>query len=104
VNAVFSSSFKTDLVREETKYAEVSERLSGDLHERVAGLVREVIKWKGGDHVGPHGFPCRRAKPFPFYIYYKIEGETIYFLGLVHERRHPDFLKQQLSDDRFGGV
>jgi hypothetical protein len=49
--------------------------------------------------VGPHGFPCRRAKPFPFYVYYKIEGDTIYFLGLVHERRHPDFLKEQLSDD-----
>ena len=37
-------------------------------------------------------------------IYYEIEGNTIYFLGLVHERRHPDFLKEQLSDDRIGGV
>jgi hypothetical protein len=104
VNAVFGRGFKADLVREEARYAEISERLSGDFHERVAGLVREVIKWKGGDQVGPHGFPCRRAKPFPFYIYYQIEGDTIYFLGLVHERRHPAFLKQQLSDHRFGGV
>ena len=71
MNAVFSRGFKADLVREEARYAEISERLSGDFHERVAGLVREVIKWKGGDHVGPHGFPCRRAKPFPFYIYYR---------------------------------
>ena len=94
MNAVFSSSFKADLVREETKYAEISERLSGDFHERVAGIVREIIKWSGSDHVGPHGFPCRRTKPFPFYIYYKAEGGTIYFLGLVHERRHPDFLKK----------
>jgi hypothetical protein len=69
VNAVFSRGFKADLVREEARYAEISERLSGDFHERVAGLVREVIKWKGGDHIGPHGFPCRRAKPFPFYVY-----------------------------------
>lgn len=94
MNAVFSSSFKADLVREEKKYAEISERLSGDFHERVAGVVREIIKWNGSDHVGPHGFPCRRSKPFPFYIYYKVEGDTIYFLGLVHERRHPDFLKK----------
>jgi hypothetical protein len=56
--------------------------------------VREIIKWSGSDHVGPHGFPCRRTKPFPFYLYYKVEGDTIYFLGLVHERRHPDFLKK----------
>jgi hypothetical protein len=102
VNAVFSSDFKKDLLGEETRYAEVSERLAGDFHERVAGLVREVIKWKGGDHDGPHGFPCRRAKPFPFYVYYQIEGDTIYFLGLVHERRHPHFLKARLSEGRTG--
>ena len=95
MNAVFSSSFKTDLVREEARYAEISERLSGDFHERIAGLVREVIRWGGGDHVGPHGFPCRHARPFPFYLYYKVEGDTIYFLSLVHERRRPDFLKEQ---------
>ena len=35
---------------------------------------------------------------------YEIAGDTIHFLGLVHERRHPDFLKEQLSDDRFGAV
>jgi hypothetical protein len=33
VNAVFSRGFKADLVREEARYAEISERLSGDFHE-----------------------------------------------------------------------
>ena len=28
-------------------------RMSGDFHERIAGLVREVIKWKRGDHLRP---------------------------------------------------
>lgn len=45
---------------------------------------------------GPKAFPCRRATPFPSYICYSIVGDTIYFLGLVHERRHPDFLKERL--------
>ena len=75
----------------------ISERLGSAFKERVTGQAREIVKWKGGDHVGPHGFPCRRIRPFPFYICYSIVGDTIYFLGLVHERRHPDFLK-----DRFG--
>jgi hypothetical protein len=60
----------------------------------VAGQTREIIRWNGGDHAGPHGFPCRRTKPFPFFIYYEIQGDTIYFLGLVHERRRPDSLKE----------
>jgi len=94
VKVVFSRQFRADLLSEETKYHEISERLASAFHERVSGQAREIIRWKGGDHVGPHGFPCRRTRPFPFYVYYQIKGDTLYFLGLVHERRHPDFLKK----------
>ena len=100
MKAIFSRQFRDDLVREEGKYCEISERLEGALHERVAGQTREIIRWRGGDHVGPHGVPCRRTKPFPFFIYYQVQGETIYFLGLVHERRHPDFLKDLMAITR----
>lgn len=100
MKAIFSRQFRADLHREEARYREISERLAGAFHERVAGQTREIIRWRGGDHVGPHGFPCRRTKPFPFYIYYAVRGETIYFLGLVHERRHPDFLKELLAAPR----
>ena len=95
MKAIFSRQFRDDLHREEANYREISERLASAFRERVAGQTREVIRWKGGDHVGPHGFPCRRTRPFPFYIYYSIRSDVVYFLGLVHERRHPDFLKGQ---------
>jgi hypothetical protein len=87
------------LLQAEAKYAEISERLASAFRERIAGQTRQVITWKGGDHVGPHGFPCRRAKPFPFYIYYIVEQDIIYFLGLVHERRHPNYLKKRIADE-----
>lgn len=99
MKAVFSKRFKDDLLEQETKYAEISERLASAFRERVAGQVRQIIKWKGGDHVGPHGFPCRRTKPFPYYIYYAVEQDSIYFIGLVHERRHPDYLKKQIEPE-----
>jgi hypothetical protein len=95
VKAVFSGRFKADLREQEAKYRDVSQRLASAFRERIAGQAREIIKWGGGDHVGPHGFPCRRTKPFPFYIYYKVQGDTVFFLGLVHERRHPGFLKNR---------
>lgn len=94
MKTVFSSRFKADLSDAERRYTEFSPRLASALRERVAGQVREIIKWGGGDHIGPHGYPCRRAKPFPFYIYYKANGDTLYFVALVHERRHPTFLKR----------
>ncbi len=97
MKVVFSKRFKADLLAKEAKYNEVSERLGSAFQERVAGQTREIIKWMGGDHVGPHGFPCRRTRPFPYYIYYTVEADTIYFLGLVHERRHPDYLKRRIE-------
>jgi hypothetical protein len=99
VKAVFSSRFKADLDAEAERYRLVSERLASGFKERVAGQAREIIKWQGGDHVGPHGFPCRRTTPFPFYVCYSVVGDTIYFLGLVHERRHPNFLKKRMGND-----
>ena len=99
MNAVFSSRLKADLDAEAEKYRAVSDRLASAFTERIAGQAREIIKWKGGDHVGPHGLPCRRTRPFPFYICYSVDGDTIYFLGLVHERRHPDFLKDRLGNN-----
>jgi len=98
VKAVFSTGFKIDLTDAEAKYREISDRLAGELRERIAGQVREIVRWQGGDHIGPHGFPCRRTKPFPFYIYYEVRGDTIWFLALVHERRHPGFLRKQRGD------
>lgn len=97
MKAIFSRLFRDDLARETGRYREISERLAGAFHERIAGQTREIIRWSGGDHAGPHGFPCRRTKPFPFYIYYDVQGDTIYFLGLVHERRHPNFLKELMA-------
>ena len=99
MKAVFSSRFKADLDAETEKYGLVSERLASAFMERIAGQTREIIKWNGGDHVGPHGFPCRRTQPFPFYICYFVDRDTIYFLGLIHERRHPDFLKARLGNN-----
>ena len=95
MNAVFSSHFKDDLLDAETRYYSISDRLGSDLHERVKNAVRTIIRLEGGDHVGPHGLPCKHCRPFPFYIYYQIEGDTVYFVGVVHEARHPDFIKHR---------
>lgn len=97
MKAVFSTLFKKDLLEAETRYAEISPRLGEEFHERTKEAVRAVLRWKGGDHVGPHGYPCRRCRPFPYLVYYRIEGNVLYVLGLVHERRHPDYLKEQLE-------
>lgn len=95
MKAIFSFHFKQDLVDAETRYFSISERLGCDLHERVKNTVRTIIRWQGGDHVGPHGFPCKRCRPFPYYIYYQIEEDKVYIIGLVHESRHPDSIRDR---------
>ena len=100
MKVIFSSVFKHDLLEEETRYRVISSRLGEEFHERVKATVRTVIRWQGGDHVGPHGFPCRRCRPFPHLVYYSLEDDTLYVLGLVHERRHPNYLRQRLESEK----
>ncbi len=52
---------------------------------------------RGGDHVGPHGFRCRKCRPFPYLVYYELDGEALYILGLVQERKQPDYLQTELE-------
>lgn len=97
---VFSSVFQRDLLEAETRYAAISPRLGDDFHERAKEAVRTIIVRNGGDHVGPHGFRCRKCRPFPYLVYYEFEGEILYVLGIVQERKHPDSLKKALEDEK----
>lgn len=97
MKVVFSTLFREELRTVTDYYAAISPRLGEDFNARVKAAVRTTLLWQGGDHVGPHGFPCRQCRPFPYLLYYEIEGDVLYILGLVHERRHPDYLKRQLG-------
>jgi hypothetical protein len=98
MNVRFSSVFKRHLLEAEEKYAAISPKLGDDFHVRVIEAVRTMVARNGGDHVGPHGFPCRKCRPFPYLLYYEIVGEDLFVIGLVQERRHPDFLTTELQD------
>lgn len=93
----FSSVFKRDLLEAETRYTSISARLGDDFHARVKEAVRTIMNRRGGDHLGPHGYRCRKCRPFPYLVYYEIEGDRLYILGLVQERKHPDYLKKELE-------
>ena len=100
MRVVFSSVFKRDLLEAESRYAAISLKLGDDFHERAQEAVRTILARNGGDHVGPHGFRCRKCRPFPYLVYYEITGDVVYVLGLVQERRHPDHLTQALGDEK----
>lgn len=93
----FSSVFKRDLLEAEGRYLAISSRLGDDFHARVKEAVRTIIVRNGGDHVGPHGFRCRKCRPFPYLVYYELEGDDLFVLGLVQERKHPDYLTRELQ-------
>lgn len=99
MTVVFSSLFERDLHEAQARYSSISSKLGDDFQARVKEAVRTVITRRGGDHVGPHGFRCRKCRPFPYLLYYELEGETLFVLGLVQERRHPDYLRKALADE-----
>jgi hypothetical protein len=97
VKLLLASNFKDDLLIADTYYFRISNRLGSEFHERVRETIRTVVRFGGGDHVGPHGFKARKAEPFPYIVYYEYDGESLNILALIHERRHPNFLKQKLG-------
>ena len=97
MTARFSSVFKKDLLEAEARYAAISPKLGDDFHARVKEAVRTIIVRRGGDHVGPHGFRCRKCRPFPYLLYYELDGDDLFILGLVQERRHPNYLSSELE-------
>lgn len=61
----FSSLFRQYLKSASQHYEDISPRLCEDFEARVKTAIRTISSWNEGDHVGPHGFPCRRCRPFP---------------------------------------
>lgn len=97
MKVIFSSVFKRNRLEAETRHGAISPRLGDDFHERAKEAGRTIMARNGGEHVGPHGFRRRKCRPFPYPIYHEIAGEVLYVLGLVQERKHPDYLKQALE-------
>ena len=95
---VLGTGVKTDLAEAERYYGAISPNLGADFRAQAAEAVRTIATRGGGDHVGPHGFRCRRCVRFPYLIYYEIEGDVLRILGIVHERKHPDYLKLRLDE------
>lgn len=100
MKVIFSSLFQADLTEAEAHYSQISPRLAEAFHLKVKENLRVIIRRLGGDHVGPQGFPCRKCAPFPYMIYYELEAERLLILGLVHKRRHPDYLRSHLDDEQ----
>ena len=89
MRVIFSPAFKRDLLEAQTRYASILPKLGDEFSARVKVVVQSIIARQGGDHVGPHGFHSRKCRPFPHLVYYQIGDDTLYVLGLIHERRHP---------------
>jgi hypothetical protein len=84
VKVVLSAFFKRGRLQARRYYAGISRGLVDELDDQVQGVIRVIANRKGGDHIGPHGHPCRRCSPFPYLVYYRITGETLYILGFIH--------------------
>jgi plasmid stabilization system protein ParE len=98
VKVVFNAEARQDLREARRYYARASQSRANDFDDQVKEVVRTIVQRKGGDHVGAHGFPCRRCSPYPYLVYYRILRGTLEILGVVHERRHPDYLRRELDE------
>ena len=98
MRVVLGAVFKRGRAKARRYYAATSEPLAEKFDKAVKEVIRTIAQRNGGDHVGTHGYPCRRCSPFPYLVYYRITGDSLRILGVIHEGRHPDFLRRELED------
>ena len=99
MRVILSQPFKDDFLEAETHYFRISATLGEKLHARVKETIRSIVRWGGGDHVGPQGYRCKRCAPFPWVVYYERIGDDLRILALLHERRDPETLKRRSSEE-----
>ena len=51
----------------------------------------------GGMHAKRYGYHCVASKRFPFAIYYIVDGSEILVVGILDERRDPQWIARRLD-------
>jgi plasmid stabilization system protein ParE len=80
-------------------------RASSFAEEDLKSIFRYTIRKWGFDslliHHGNHrqffGFHRLIAKTFPFSIYYRVVGETIFVDAVIDQRRNPESIRKHLE-------
>jgi plasmid stabilization system protein ParE len=51
----------------------------------------------GGVHVKRYGYHWMAAKRFPFAIYYTLDGDKVFVIAVLDERRDPHWIQERLN-------
>jgi len=57
----------------------------------------EALHLYAGIHPIKFGFYAQHSKRFPYTIYYKIDGNTIFIYAVLDERQNPQKIKERLK-------
>lgn len=80
--------------------------------KRVAGLgasflgafesaVAEIEQQPGWWPIVEGDLRFRSLRQFPYAIYYRMVGDELRILVVKHHKRHPDYWRDRVNDDRF---
>lgn len=57
----------------------------------------EDLKWQAGIHAKLYGYHCKRAKKFPFGIYYSVENNLAEVVAILDLRGDPLAIQRQIG-------
>ncbi|MBI2516557.1 MAG: type II toxin-antitoxin system RelE/ParE family toxin [Opitutae bacterium] len=86
----FHPEFETDLIDAARYYQSQRPRLGGEFLDEAERAVEEIMH-------APERWPVRLGgvrrylvPRFPYLVRYRVTGDTVQFLSILHAARHPD--------------
>jgi toxin ParE1/3/4 len=78
-------------------YTGIDFQLGDDLRKRTESATREISEFPFSYRLRDNSYRRFNLARFPLYIPYIIQGETLFFLAIAHNARHPDYWKERIS-------
>jgi plasmid stabilization system protein ParE len=79
-------------------YAEISERVLSSFWRELEVILASIERNPRSHHFDTSGLRRANLKRFPYHILYEVDDHSIYLLVLRHDRRHPEFGLDRISN------
>jgi plasmid stabilization system protein ParE len=93
---ISSDAEENDILEGFQFYEEQAEGLGSYFRDCIISDI-ESLQFYGGIHEVSYGYRRMLAKRFPFAIYYTLDGDKVFVIAVLDERRDPHWIQERLN-------
>jgi len=84
-------AFAGDIRKAAFYYGEISQKVLDGFWAKLDRILASVIRNPRMNHFDSSGFRRANFKKYPYHLLYEVDEDSLYFIVLRHDQRHPSF-------------